>query len=66
MREQRSYPSGPIRIGDDVWTGTEPIIPDGVTNGSHAVAGAGAVVARDVPERAIVAGLPVKVMRQRN
>jgi acetyltransferase-like isoleucine patch superfamily enzyme len=56
---------GPIRIGNDVWVGTGAIILDGVTVGDHAVVAAGAVVTRDVPERAIVAGVPATILRNR-
>jgi acetyltransferase-like isoleucine patch superfamily enzyme len=51
---------GPIRIGDGVWIGTAAVILDGVTIGRDAVIGAGAVVTGDVPERAIVAGVPAR------
>jgi maltose O-acetyltransferase len=53
----------PIKIGDDVWVGAGVIIKDGVTIGDRAVIGAGAVVTKDVPPDAIVAGTPARVMR---
>jgi acetyltransferase-like isoleucine patch superfamily enzyme len=55
--------TAPVRIGHNVWIGHRAIILAGVTIGDHAVVGAGAVVARDVPARAIVAGAPAKVIR---
>ena len=60
MMDQGSYSEGPITIGDGVWIGTGAIILDGVTIGPHAVISAGAVVARDIPEGAIAAGIPAR------
>jgi acetyltransferase-like isoleucine patch superfamily enzyme len=54
------HSKGPIRIGDGAWIGTAAVILDGITVGRDAVVGAGAVVTRDVPERAIVAGVPAR------
>jgi acetyltransferase-like isoleucine patch superfamily enzyme len=54
-----------IRIGDDVWIGTGARILDGVTINRGAVIGAGAVVTKDVPEYAVVAGVPAKVIKYR-
>jgi acetyltransferase-like isoleucine patch superfamily enzyme len=46
----------PVWIGDRVWVGCRAIILKGVTIGDDAVIGAGAIVTRDVPPRAIVTG----------
>ncbi|WP_087004473.1 acyltransferase [Rhizobium sullae] len=54
-----------ILIGDDVWIGANAVILDGVTIGDGAVIAAGAVVTKDVPKLAIVAGVPAKVVRRR-
>ncbi|MBS1164425.1 MAG: acyltransferase [Proteobacteria bacterium] len=54
-----------IEIGDDVWIGANAVILDGVNVGHGAVIAAGAVVTRDVPALAIVAGVPAKVVRRR-
>jgi len=53
----------PVRIGSGVFLGAGCIILPGVTVGDHATVGAGAVVTKDVPERAIVGGNPAKVLR---
>jgi acetyltransferase-like isoleucine patch superfamily enzyme len=52
------YPhiSRPIELGEGVWIGTKAIILGGVKIGAGAIIGAGAVVTRDVPERAVYAG----------
>jgi acetyltransferase-like isoleucine patch superfamily enzyme len=54
--------SKPVHIGNDVWIGASAIVLPGVTIGPGAVVAAGAVVTHDVPERAIVAGVPAKVV----
>lgn len=54
-----------ITIGDDVWIGANAVVVDGVTIGRGAVIAAGAVVSRDVPDLAIVGGVPAKVLRFR-
>jgi len=54
-----------IRIGRDVWVGANAGITDGVSIGDHAVVAMGAVVTRDVPDWAIVAGVPAVVLGDR-
>lgn len=56
---------GDVVIGNDVWLGAGCVILSGVTIGNGAVVGCRAVVARDVPDYAIVAGNPAAVMRMR-
>ncbi|RJP84126.1 MAG: acyltransferase [Desulfobacteraceae bacterium] len=55
----------PVVIGDDVWIGSHAVILPGVTVGKGAVIGAGSVVSRDVPENAIVYGIPASVQGYR-
>ena len=52
----------PVVIEDDAWIGIGAIILKGVTIGIGARVGAGAVVTRDVPARATVAGNPARVV----
>jgi acetyltransferase-like isoleucine patch superfamily enzyme len=47
-----------------VWLGAGATVLQGVTVGSDAVVAAGAVVTRDVPPRALVAGVPARVLRE--
>ena len=55
----------PIAIGHDVWIGTRAFVRNGVTIGTGSVIGAHAVVTKDVPSYAIVAGNPARVVRYR-
>lgn len=52
-----------IKIGDNVWIGANASVLPGVTIESGAVVSAGSVVTRDVPENAIVAGIPAKIVK---
>ena len=56
---------GDTIIGNDVWLGFEAVVLPGVTVGDGAVIGAKAVVSRDVPPYATVAGNPATVVRSR-
>ena len=65
MIDQGNSSPEPVVIGDDVWIGTRVVILPGVTVGRGSILGAGAIVTRDVPEYAIAAGNPAKVIRYR-
>ena len=56
---------GDVVIGHDVWLGSGCMILSGVTVGHGAVVAARAVVTRDVPPYAVVAGNPARVVRHR-
>jgi acetyltransferase-like isoleucine patch superfamily enzyme len=64
MREQYGT-YGPVRIGKDCWLGAMVVVLKGATIGDGAVIGAGSVVAGDIPEYAIAAGSPARVLRTR-
>lgn len=55
----------PPTIGNDVWIGAQAIVLQGVNVGHGAIIAAGAVVTKDVPAYAIVAGVPAKIIRHR-
>ena len=52
----------PIKIKTGASIGGSSIILPGVTVGKNALVGAGSVVAKDVPDNAIVAGNPARIM----
>ena len=52
-------------LGDNVWLGTGAKVLDGVRIGSDVVVGANAVVNADLPDGAIAAGVPARVLRFR-
>ena len=66
IREQGIQSEGPIVIGDEAWLGVMVTVLDGVTIGTGAVVAAGSVVTRDVPDYAVVAGVPAKILKMRN
>lgn len=56
---------GDTVVGDDVWIGMEALVMPGVAIGPGAIVATRAVVTRDVPPYAIVAGNPARVVRLR-
>lgn len=57
---------GPVEIGDYAWVSARAIILPGRKVGRGAVVAAGAVVTKDVPDYAIVGGIPAKQIGARN
>lgn len=57
------YTYGKVHIKANAWIGMNVTICPGVTIGKNAVVGAGAVVTKDVPDNAVVAGVPAKVIK---
>lgn len=64
IHQQGTWSKG-ITLGDDVWIGSNATVLDGVTVGDHVIIGAGSVVTKDVPDWAVVAGNPARVLRDR-
>lgn len=56
----------PVVIKDFVWCGANVTICPGVTIEEGAVIGAGAVVTKDVPKCAVVAGNPAKIIKYKD
>jgi acetyltransferase-like isoleucine patch superfamily enzyme len=56
----------PVEIGDYVFIGPRVVVLPGVKIGKGAAVAAGAVVTKDVPEFAIVGGVPAKVIGERS
>lgn len=54
----------PIHIGKNVWLGARVTVLPGVTIGDGAIVAAGAVVTKDVPENAVVGGVPARVIKE--
>lgn len=54
-----------VIIENDVWIGCNAIIRNGVKISNGAIIAAGAVVTKDVPPYAIVAGVPAKIIKYR-
>ncbi len=71
-----NYPTGPenlrpmhsadISIGDGVWIGNNVVILPGISVGNFAVIGANSVVNSDVPEFAVCAGMPARVIKTKD
>jgi acetyltransferase-like isoleucine patch superfamily enzyme len=58
------WPLVPTRIKKGASIGSGAVIMGGVTIGQEAMIGAGAVVTRDVPDHAVVAGVPARTLRK--
>lgn len=64
MRLQTA-PKKAVIIGNDVWIAARVIILPGVTIGNGVIIGAGAVVTKDIPDFAVVGGVPAKILKYR-
>lgn len=65
IMDQGSYSRGELVIGENCWIGAGAIILDGVKLGKGVLVGAGAVVTKDTPDFAILAGSPARILRFR-
>lgn len=55
-----------IRIGKNVWIGTNVIILKGASIGDNSIIGAGSVVANEIPKNVFAGGNPARVMKRLN
>ena len=62
---QGALPKRTVTIDSDVWVGARVIIMPGLHIGHQVIIGAGSVVSKDVPARAIVGGVPARILRYR-
>ena len=67
MNERHAiYTYGKVTVKKNAWIGMNVTICPGVTIGEYAVVAAGAVVTKDVPDYAVVGGVPAKVIRMQD
>ena len=56
----------PVIVEDNVLVGANAVVIEGVHVGKNAVVAAGAVVVEDVPDNAVVAGCPAKIIKMKD
>ena len=67
MNERHAiYTYGKVTVKKNAWIGMNVTICPGVTIGEYAVVAAGAVVTKDVPNYAVVGGVPARVIRMQD
>lgn len=55
-----------IKIGKNCWIGSKVTVLDGVQIGDGCIIAAGSVVTQSFPENSIIAGVPAKILKNRN
>jgi acetyltransferase-like isoleucine patch superfamily enzyme len=55
-----------VNVGSNCWIGYGACILRGVSVGDNAIIGTNAVVTKEVPENAVVGGVPARVLRMRD
>ena len=63
LKRQNLTPS-PVKIGKNVWIGSDCTILPGVTIGDGSIIGAGSVVTKSIPTHAIAVGNPARVIKE--
>lgn len=65
-RRHTTYTYGKVTIKKNAWLSMNVTVCPGVTIGAYAVVAAGAVVTKDVPDYAVVGGVPAKIIRMQD
>ena len=65
FKQQGIAPQGGISISDNVWFGSHVQVFDGVSVGTGSIVAASTVVNKDVEPYAVVAGVPMKLIKSR-
>jgi acetyltransferase-like isoleucine patch superfamily enzyme len=63
LQSEADWQVVPTRIKKGASVGSSATILCGVTVGANAIVGCGSVVTRDVPDHAVVAGVPARIIR---
>lgn len=67
ISKQGVMPKSQLEVGNDVWIGRNVTILGNVHYiGNHAIIGACSVITHDVPDYAVMAGNPARIIRKRN
>lgn len=64
IRDQGTTPANPVKIKRGAWIGQGAVICPGVTVGANSVVAANSIVKDDVPDHAIAAGAPARIVKQ--
>ena len=54
--------SGKVKIGNNIYFGTDVIVLKGVTIGDNCIIAAGSVITKDIPSNSVAGGVPAKVI----
>jgi acetyltransferase-like isoleucine patch superfamily enzyme len=63
--QDQGYDHAPVVLEDDAWLGTHVVVLPGVTIGKGAVIGSNAVVTKNIPAYQVAAGVPAKIVKER-
>lgn len=65
FKQQGMFPQGGISISNNVWFGSHVQVLDGINIGHSSIIGASTVVNKDISEFDVVAGVPMRVLKNR-
>ena len=63
--QSQGYSHAPVHLGKDSWLGTHAVIFPGVRLGDKCVVGSSSIVNQSFPAHSVVAGIPAKVLKNR-